>query len=234
MGAALHARDLELWYPASSAGSRTLALDVEGIRVSAGESVGITGPSGSGKTSLLHVLTGLTRPQRGSVEWAGTDVLALSESRRDAWRRATVGIVFQDFYLIPELSLLDNVLLPVSFTRARVPDALRRRALELLARVGLQGRTGRAETLSRGEMQRVAVSRALLFEPPVVIADEPTASLDAESARVVARLLIEMCDELGSTLLVVSHDRWFLESLDRSLTLVGGRLAGTVRTLQAR
>jgi putative ABC transport system ATP-binding protein len=196
-GAALHARDLELWYPAPGAAADAMALDIDVVRVAAGESVGITGPSGAGKTSLLQVLTGLLRPQRGSVDWAGTDILTLSENRRDAWRRATVGFVFQDFHLVPELSPLDNVLLPVSFTHARVPAPLRRRALELLARVGLEGRRGQAAMLSRGEMQRVAVSRALLFAPPIVVADEPTASLDAENARLVSRLLLEMCDEWG-------------------------------------
>ena len=231
-GAALHARDLELWYPAPGAAADAMALDIDVVRVAAGESVGITGPSGAGKTSLLQVLTGLLRPQRGSVDWAGTDILTLSENRRDAWRRATVGFVFQDFHLIPELSPLDNVLLPVSFTHARVPVALRRRALELLARVGLEARRGQAATLSRGEMQRVAVSRALLFAPPIVVADEPTASLNAENARLVSRLLLEMCDELGATLIVVSHDRWLLESLDRFLRLVDGTLTGTTRALE--
>jgi putative ABC transport system ATP-binding protein len=232
VGAALLARDLELWYRASEAGADAMALDVDVLRVEAGESVGITGPSGAGKTSLLQVLTGLIRPQRGSVDWAGTDIVTLSEGRRDAWRRANVGFIFQEFHLVPELSPLDNVLLPVSFTRARVPAALHRRAVELLARVGLHARRGRVATSSRGEMQRLAVSRALLFAPAIVVADEPTASLDAENARLVGRLLLEMCDELRITLVVVSQDRWLLESLDRSLSLVGGRLTGTIRALE--
>jgi putative ABC transport system ATP-binding protein len=234
LGAALQARDLELWYPTPMAGVQSLAVAIDSLRVAAGESVGITGPSGAGKTSLLQLLAGLSRPQHGSVEWAGTDIVRLSESRRDRWRRTSVGLVFQDFHLIPELSVLDNVLLPVSFTRIRVPATLRRRALDLLARVGLDGRTERAATLSRGEMQRVAVCRALLFEPSIVIADEPTASLDVESARIVAGLLVDMSDELRSTLLVVSHDRRLLERVDRSLALVEGRFSSLTRMLQAR
>src|SRR5262249_52750816 len=140
----------------------------------------------------------------------------------------TVGFVFQDFHLIPELSMLDNVLLPVSFVRVRVPAALRRRALDLIARMGLARPERRAATLSRGEMQRVAVARAMLATPPVVVADEPTANLDSENARLISRLLLEYCDEARSTLLVVSHDQWLLDSLDRTLSLVGGRLAARV------
>jgi len=195
------------------------------LDVASGAAVGFTGPSGAGKTSLLHVLTGLTRPQRGSIEWGGVDIVDLAERRRDCWRRVNVGFVFQNFHLLPELSLVDNVLLPATFCHLMVPSALRRRARELLARVGFESPTRRTSTLSRGEMQRVAVARALLYAPPVVVADEPTASLDAESAAVVTRLLLECCGAARSTLLVVSHDRRLLEGLDRSLLLVSGRLA---------
>ncbi len=121
--------------------------------------------------------------------------------------------------------MLDNVVLPATFSHLVVPLALRRRARELLARVGFERLERRTSTLSRGEMQRVAVARAMLYSPPIVVADEPTASLDADSAGAVTRLLLECCAEGGSTLLVVSHDRCLLEGLDRSLLLVGGRLA---------
>ena len=223
MGVALRARSVELSYEA--AGGRSCpVLDLPTLDVASGEAVGFTGPSGAGKTSLLHVLTGLMRPQRGSIEWGGIDIVDLAENQRDCWRRVTVGFVFQDFHLLPELSLVDNVLLPATFSHLVVPSALRRRAHELLARVGFESPTHRTSTLSRGEMQRVAVARALLYTPPVVVADEPTASLDAESAAVVTRLLLECCGEARSTLLVVSHDRRLLEGLDRSLLLVSGRL----------
>src|SRR5215470_14862885 len=152
MGLALRARSVELSYPAAG-GRSAAALDVPMLDVASGEAVGFTGPSGAGKTSLLHVLAGLTRPQRGSIEWGGVDIADLSESGRDRWRRVTIGFVFQDFHLLPELSLVDNVLLPATFTHLVVPTALRRRAHGLLARVGFESVTRRTSTLSRGEMQ---------------------------------------------------------------------------------
>lgn len=189
MGATLSARDVGLSY--RPIGERSApALDVDRFGARAGELVGITGPSGSGKTSLLHVLTGIEAPQRGAVEWDGIDILALSETGSDRWRRRAVGFVFQDFHLFPGLSALDNVLLPVTFDHVVIPGRLRERARRLLAEVRVADGRLPAERLSRGEMQRVALARALLFTPPVLVADEPTASLDADSARLVGGLLV--------------------------------------------
>ena len=229
MGARLVARDIGLSYGASDDDALPV-LDLDCLCVEAGELVGIAGPSGSGKTSLLYVLAGLERPQRGVVLWDGIDILSLPEVDRDHWRRRTLGFVFQDFHLFSGLSALDNVLLPATFEHAVIPGRLRRRARELLAEVRVPDARTPVERLSRGEMQRVALARALLFAPPVVVADEPTASLDAESARLVVGLLVAMARGAGSTALVVTHDPGLLARLDRTHLLVEGRLAGAAVT----
>jgi putative ABC transport system ATP-binding protein len=213
MGAALHAHDVRLAYPMPGGGRRHV-LDLPRFTLAAGARVGITGPSGSGKTSLLYVLTGIETAGAGEISWAGLDIGRLAESARDRWRRATVGFVFQDFHLVPGMSALDNVLVPTTFARAR----------DLLERVGLERSAARVEVLSRGEQQRVAFARALLFAPSVIVADEPTASLDEENAARLGELLLSLCAEISSTLLVVSHDRRLLERLDTVHTLVDGRL----------
>jgi putative ABC transport system ATP-binding protein len=229
VGARLVARDIGLSY-GPSRDNAVPVLDLDGLCVEAGELVGVTGPSGSGKTSLLHVLAGLERPQRGVVLWDGVDILSLTEADRDRWRRRTLGFVFQDFHLFSGLSALDNVLLPATFEHAVIPGRLRRRARELLSEARVpDGRTP-VERLSRGEMQRVALARALLFAPPVVVADEPTASLDAESARLVGGLLVAMARGAGSTALVVTHDPGLLAHLETTYLLVEGRLANAAVT----
>lgn len=224
MGLALHARDVRLRYPSADGGLRDV-LDIPRLSVAAGARVGIAGPSGSGKTSLLYVLTGIEVPQTGEISWTGVDIAKLGESHRDRWRRVTVGFVFQDFHLLPAISALDNVLVPATFAYGRVPRSLIDRARELLGRVGVARHASRIETLSRGEQQRTAIARALLFEPAVVVADEPTASLDPESAELIGGLLPSLCAEASSTLVVVSHDRRLLDRLDTVHTLVDGRLA---------
>ncbi|HEY7540227.1 MAG TPA: ABC transporter ATP-binding protein [Methylomirabilota bacterium] len=219
MGAALYASNVRLEY----AGPRCV-LDVPHLSVAAGARVGITGPSGSGKTSLLYVLTGIELPTGGQIQWAGLDIARLDEPGRDRWRRATVGFVFQDFHLLPRMSALDNVLVPATFSHARAPRSLADRARELLARVGLERIAAPVETLSRGEQQRVAVARALVFAPSIVVADEPTASLDAENGALIGDLLLALGAESASTLVVVSHDGRLLERLDTVHSLVDGRL----------
>jgi len=226
MGVPLHARDVRLRYP-SPDGRRRDILDVPRFALADGARVGVAGPSGSGKTSLLYVLTGIEVPETGEISWAGLDIARLGESARDRWRRATIGLVFQDFHLLPGMSALDNVLVPATFAHGRTPRPLVQRAQELLARVGLEKSDARVETLSRGEQQRVALARALVFAPAVVVADEPTASLDAESAALIGELLLALCAETSSTLLVVSHDRRLLDRLDTVHTLVDGRLASS-------
>jgi len=163
----------------------------------------VTGPSGVGKSTLLHLIAGLVEPSDGRIERSGL-VQAASDGARAAWRRDHLGYVFQDFHLIPELSLIENVVLPAGFGR----DASNRRenGQRLLARFGLGDIRRRASSLSRGEQQRVAVARALAHRPPILLADEPTASLDAENAALITEALIEGAREIGALLICVSHD----------------------------
>jgi putative ABC transport system ATP-binding protein len=205
-------------------GGRIDVLSVPELRLRPGATLGVTGPSGSGKTTLLAVLSGLERPPEGMVRWGDCDITSLAEAKRDRWRRTSVGIVFQDFQLLPAMSALGNVLLASAFSHVRVPARLRARAHDLLAQVGLTAHRGAVGSMARGEMQRVAIARALLFEPPVLLADEPTASLDPDNAAAVADLLLGLARVRGSTLVVVSHDRAILKGLDRVATMVAGQL----------
>ncbi|NVO14770.1 MAG: ATP-binding cassette domain-containing protein [Rhodoplanes sp.] len=199
-------------------------LDDIDLVLAAGETVAVTGPSGAGKTTLLHAVAALLRPDRGTVSWGDTDVSAWPERQRDRWRRDTVGLVFQDFALVPELGVIENILLPLRFDGFRLPAEARRRAEALAARVGIEMLAPRTAALSRGEQQRVAVARALIRRPALLLADEPTASLDAATGARVADLLLDAARETGASLLIVSHDPALLARADRVHRLVAGRL----------
>lgn len=205
-------------------GLATPALAIDSFRLPAGGHLAVTGASGSGKSTLVNILTGLERLKKGTIRWGGTDIGNLSESRRDRWRGETIGLVMQDFHLFEGLSALDNILLPARL--ARVANAgTEERARELLQTVGLPRPEQKVETMSRGEMQRVAVARAIVRKPAVIIADEPTASLDSESGAQVADLIVTLATREGSTLIVVSHDPALIERFDNRIRLAGGRIA---------
>ena len=204
------------------AGQPTDLLRVDAFEAEPGQTLGIRGASGAGKSTLLHCLAGIEATSAGTIRWGATPIDTLRGERLTRWRARHVGLVFQDFHLVEGLSALDNVLLPASFAGWRAAPELRRHARALLERVGAPDR--RAELLSRGERQRVAVARALLFTPPVVLADEPTASLDAGNRERVGTLLLDLAREHGATLLVVSHDEALLGRLDRVVDLRGGTL----------
>ncbi len=221
-GAALAARDIRVAYRMPG-GALLEILDIACLDIAAGACVAIQGPSGSGKTSLAHVLAGIERPLAGSVAWDGSEITALPEAPRDRWRRNHVGLVFQQFHLFPALSALENVLLPARFAHFSLPDALVQRGRALLGTVGVRI-AGDVRLMSRGEMQRIAVARALLFAPPVLIADEPTASLDRSAARGVAYLLFAACADSGATLIVITHDAALARRCATVMTLHGGRL----------
>ena len=216
---ALALADLTVSYP----GLAEPALDVAALDLAPGGCLAVTGASGSGKSTLVNILTGLARPSGGSVSWGGVEISALGEAARDCWRAANVGLVMQDFHLFPGLSALENVLLPARLARA-ASVAVRTRAHELLAGIGLARPDQPVETLSRGEMQRVAVARAVLREPGVIVADEPTASLDAASGAAVADVLLRLAANLGSTLILVSHDPRLIGRAERRITLAAGRI----------
>ncbi len=212
----LSLRDLEHGFGADSPPVLTLAaLDLgPGLTV-------LSGPSGSGKTTLLYLLAGLMVPRRGVIAWGGSDLARLGEGARDRWRRQNAGFIFQDFHLIPELSPLDNVLVPAWFT-AFSAAGLRPRARDLLARFGVPDRA-RTNLLSRGEQQRVALARAMLLAPKVIFADEPTASLDAVAGREVGHSLCALARDQGCTVIAASHDPALIALADRHLHLERGR-----------
>ena len=217
---ALAVRDLEVRF----AGLEHPALAIPSLDLAPGERAAVTGPSGSGKTTLINMLTGLDRVPAGRVLWGETDLARLSESARDRWRARNIGLVMQDFHLFPGLSALQNVVLPQRLSRLRLPPPVKDEAYRLLDRVAIAARDQPVETMSRGQMQRVALARALLGRPGVVIADEPTASLDAEAGALVADLMMELTASSGTTLVVASHDARLVERLGRVIRLDGGRL----------
>ena len=218
----LRADGLELVYR-SVRGEAVQVLHVERLELAAGAKVGVTGPSGSGKTSLLYLLSGIEMPTAGRLRWGEVELPELAEARRDRWRRRHLGLVFQDFHLQAGLSVVNNVLATCYFDRLRPSPELQRRARALLERVGAPVDRDIVE-LSRGEQQRVAIARALLHAPPIIMADEPTASLDEANARIISDLLLEAAAEVGALLIAVTHDAQLLARLPCVYRLESGRL----------
>ncbi len=204
-------------------------LAVDHLEIAAGSGVALTGGSGSGKSTLINIIAGLERTRAGRVFWGDQNFADLSEGRRDRWRAANIGLVMQDFHLFPGLSALDNILLPARLSRVATAELVKR-AHVLFETVGLKRPEQHVETMSRGEMQRVAIARALLRKPDVIIADEPTASLDLESGEAVGDLLLSVAADAGSTLIVASHDQRLVERLGRRLSLKGGHIVGDTQT----
>jgi len=207
-------------YPA---GGR-IALDGVSLSIARGELVAILGTSGSGKSTLLHVLGALDRDYSGSCKLDGQELRSLADAEAAALRQKSLGFVFQGFHLIPDWTVRQNVALPASFAPAAVPD-LAARVDAVLERVGLAGRGDDHPTdLSGGQRQRVAIARALLLKPPVLLCDEPTGSLDADTGGAVLELFRSLHRDEGYTLVVVTHEERVTAIAERVIRLEAGRL----------
>ncbi|MCQ2030940.1 ABC transporter ATP-binding protein [Stutzerimonas zhaodongensis] len=202
-------------------------LDIPGFALEQNQSLFLKGPSGSGKTTLLGLIGGVQKAQRGTVRLLGNDLAALSAGARDRFRVDHTGYIFQQFNLLPFLSVAENVGLPCHFSKSRAARACQRHGsvadatARLLSHLGIPADllNRRAEALSIGQQQRVAAARALIGQPELVIADEPTSALDADSREAFLQLLFAECREAGSSLLFVSHDQSLAPLFDRSLSL---------------
>ena len=202
-------------------GPLAILRDID-FSVKAGESVAILGASGSGKSTLLSIMAGLDTPTQGTVTVAGQDIFALDEDQRAVLRARQMGFVFQSFQLLGHLTALENVMLPLELAGRAQPRVLAR---EMLARVGLAERLYHyPKVLSGGEQQRVALARAFVVQPALLLADEPTGSLDPATGERIMNLMLSLNQELGTTLILVTHDPALAARCGRCLTLEAGRL----------
>ncbi|MBK1696704.1 ABC transporter ATP-binding protein [Rhodovibrio salinarum] len=211
---------LELTLPSQAGDVQILkGLDLE---IGGGETVSVVGPSGSGKSSMMMIVGGLERPTAGTVRVAGHSLGEMSEDALARFRRENVGIVFQDFHLVPTMTALENVAIPLEFAGRK--DAFDR-AAESLEKVGLGHRLSHYPgQLSGGEQQRTALARAFATGPKILLADEPTGNLDGETGRQVIDLLFELCQTDGSTLMLITHDPALAERCDRRVQLIDGHI----------
>ena len=211
----------------SSGAAELVILKDISLKVMPGEAVAIVGASGSGKSTLLGLLAGLDTPSSGEVRLDGTDLFALDEDGRAALRSRLLGFVFQSFQLLPALNALENVMLPLELAGEARASALAR---EMLARVGLTGRLRHyPKTLSGGEQQRVALARSFVTRPKLLLADEPTGTLDAATGAGVIDLMFELNAQARTTLLLVTHDEAIAGRCARRIRLVAGRIDGELR-----
>ncbi|MGB8274364.1 MAG: ABC transporter ATP-binding protein [Alphaproteobacteria bacterium] len=215
---------------ASEAGPVNILNGID-LSIRRGESVALVGPSGSGKTSLLMTIAGLERPTSGSIRFDGADLARLSEDALAGLRREDIGIVFQNFHLIPTMTALENVAVPLEF--AGYPDAFAR-AREALERVGLSRRLSHYPgQLSGGEEQRVALARAFVIRPKLLMADEPTGNLDSATGDAVVDLMFDLHQASGTTLLLVTHEETLARRCDRIVRLEDGRIASALPSAAA-
>jgi predicted ABC-type transport system involved in lysophospholipase L1 biosynthesis ATPase subunit len=218
-----------LWKNYQMQHARIEVLQGAALKVCAGEVVAVVGRSGAGKSTLLHILGGLDRPEQGEVQLNGQNLYQLSAGKRCRLRSELLGFVFQSYHLLPELDVVENVMLPgMALASHGTRPELRRRAVELLERVGLGERTAHMPLeLSGGEQQRAAIARALLTEPQIVLADEPTGNLDEQTGAAVLDSLFSLARERGHALVMVTHSHAMAARCDRTLSLEEGLLVPT-------
>jgi ABC-type lipoprotein export system ATPase subunit len=207
----------------TGAGGVTVLKDIN-LKVHPGELVGVVGPSGSGKSTLLNMITGIDRPTSGEVFVGDEAVHGLSENELARWRGRTVGVIFQFFQLLPTLTILENVMLPMDFCKVYPRRERKERAMQLLEQVGIADQAHKLpSTLSGGQQQRAAIARALANDPPIVVADEPTGNLDTVTAKEMFKLFEGLVDR-GKTMMIVTHDRSLSEGMGRVIHLLDGNL----------
>lgn len=196
------------------------------IEIASGEMMAIVGPSGAGKSTLLHILGGLDKPSEGEVLFGLENVYAMSDEKRSYWRNTTVGFVFQSYYLLPELSALENVILPIMVkNNSRKTSAIENMGVKLLESVGLQDRVShRPSQLSGGEQQRVAIARALVNRPSVLFCDEPTGNLDSASGQKVMDILLNLNSSQKQSVVIVTHDEKISQRVSRVVRIVDGKI----------
>lgn len=209
----------------SVAGQDSPILDIDKLNIDSAETVAITGASGSGKTTFIHHICGVAHPPVGTVFWDDNDLMAQNAHQVDRWRGQHIGLIMQSFHLFNGLSALQNVLLPLSVVQGRVSEAQQTSATEWLTTVGIKHPHQRVQSLSRGEMQRVAIARALINRPKVIIADEPTASLDKSNGEKVSDLLVQLAQEQAIGLICVSHDQQLVNKMKRVIHFDNGTIA---------
>jgi putative ABC transport system ATP-binding protein len=221
-GALINLRDVVKTYE-TGAGDVTVLEDIT-LRVQRGEFISVVGPSGSGKSTLLNMITGIDRPTEGEIFVGDEAVHELSENELARWRGRNIGVIFQFFQLLPTLTILENVMLPMDFCNVYTRRERRERALHLLEQVGIAEHADKMpNALSGGEQQRAAIARALSNDPPLVVADEPTGNLDTTTANEVFALFEQLVAQ-GKTLMIVTHDRSLSSRTERVLHLLDGRL----------
>jgi putative ABC transport system ATP-binding protein len=209
-------------------GQTVRALDGITLRLTGGEFVSVVGPSGAGKSTLLHLLGALDRPDSGSIRFQGKEIADLNDEQQSEFRRHSVGFVFQFFNLLPTMTAWENVAVPTLLAGARM-SKVKSRALDLLALVGLGDRAEhRPSELSGGQMQRVAVARALMMDPPLLLADEPTGNLDTKTGAAIMALLTDIAHQDDRSVVMVTHNLDAASSTDRVITLTDGRIGSDV------